>query len=102
MGCGRLGQPVAHHVTDDQGDPTAGRGMMLYQSPLMSMPWPADSERWCTRQFGRLLGSRLRWSSWGTGVLGVVEPGPFQGLCDEGADRGQQRALLVAETAGPV
>ena len=98
---GGLGQAVSHHVADDEGDPVRGQrdDVVPVAAHLRARARRAGSGRpRCTAgSVGSVLGQQTALQFLGAGVLGVVEPGPLQGLGDQAAERGQQGALVVGE-----
>ncbi len=91
---------MPHDVADDEGDLAAGErdDVVPVASHVHALSGGEVAGGGRARgQAGEDLGEEAALEFAGAGVLGVVEPGPLQGLGDERADGRQEGAFLVGE-----
>ncbi len=101
---GGLGHAVAHDVADHERHP--GRGERDHVVPVAADVGSLFGRLVARRgrhlgQLGQCLRQQTALEGAGPGRRLVVEPGPFQGLCDESAERGQQRSFVIVQHPRP-
>ncbi len=101
---GRFGDAVSHDVADHHGDPVTGqRDQVVPVAAHLLAPARGQVARGGAGdgESGKLPGKQAALQFLCAGVFHVVQPGPFQRLTDQTAQRRQQGALLVAEDTLP-